>query len=78
MAALIRARWRCIAAGRRRWSGVEGGRTLGEHVTELLDVRAAILAADPDFFATEETARQPYRENHHAGHRSAELIGAGR
>ncbi len=59
-------------------SGLLGSAVLGEHVTELLDVRAAILAADPDFFATEETARQPYRENHHAGHRSAELIGAGR
>ncbi len=38
------------------------------HVTEMLDVRAAILAADPDFFAD---AAGEHR-------RATELIGAGR
>ena len=51
-------------------TGLLGSAVLGDHVTELLDVRATILAADPDFFSSEET--------HHADRRSAELIGAGR
>jgi two-component system chemotaxis sensor kinase CheA len=49
-------------------SGLLGSTVLAEHVTELLDVRAAILAADPDFYSDET----------HADRRSAELIGAGR
>ncbi len=51
-------------------SGLLGSAVLGEHVTELLDVHATILAADPDFFSVDET--------HDADPRSAELIGAGR
>ena len=56
-------------------SGLLGSVVLGEHVTELLDVHAAILAADPDFFATDEVR---HGDNHYADQRSAELIGAGR
>ncbi len=48
-------------------SGLLGSAVLAEHVTELLDVRAAILAADPDFFVDAEP-----------GARQAELIGAAR
>ena len=59
-------------------SGLLGSAVLGEHVTELLDVRAAILAADPDFFASDEVHDEVRDEFHHADHRSAELIGAGR
>ncbi len=33
-----------------RDAGLLGSAVLGEHVTELLDVRSAILAADPDFY----------------------------
>jgi two-component system chemotaxis sensor kinase CheA len=53
-------------------TGLLGSAVLGERVTELLDVRAAILAADPGFFAAGETDHVP------ADRRSAELIGAGR
>ena len=49
--------------------GLLGSAVLGEHVTELLDVRAAILAADPAFYSTERAPRVA---------RSPELIGAGR
>ena len=47
--------------------GLLGSAVLGEHVTELLDVRAAILAADPAFYSTERAPRVA---------RSPELIGA--
>jgi two-component system chemotaxis sensor kinase CheA len=62
-------------------AGLLGSTVLAEHVTELLDVRAAILAADPDFFADEVSggiADEGDDDNHHAGRRPAELIGAGR
>lgn len=48
--------------------GLLGSVVLDGHVTEMLDVRAAILAADPDFFAD---AAGEHR-------RATELIGAGR
>jgi len=51
-------------------AGLLGSAVLAEHVTEVLDVRAAILAADPDFYTAERAV--------HADLRSAELIGAGR
>ncbi len=50
--------------------GLLGSAVLGEHVTELLDVHSAILAADPAFYSTERT--------HRAATWSSELIGAGR
>ena len=36
--------------------GLLGSAVLGDRVTELLDVRAAILAADPAFFSSAATA----------------------
>jgi two-component system chemotaxis sensor kinase CheA len=51
-------------------AGLLGSVVLAEHVTELLDVRSAILAADPDFYRGDVLLP--------AAHRSADLIGAGR
>jgi two-component system chemotaxis sensor kinase CheA len=39
--------------------GLLGSAVLGDRVTELLDVRAAILAADPAFYSTHPTALTP-------------------
>ncbi len=39
--------------------GLLGSAVLGDKVTELLDVRAAILAADPAFYSTHPTALTP-------------------
>jgi two-component system chemotaxis sensor kinase CheA len=39
--------------------GLLGSAVLGDRVTELLDVRAAILAADPAFYDSSFTAAQP-------------------
>jgi two-component system chemotaxis sensor kinase CheA len=39
--------------------GLLGSAVLGDRVTELLDVRAAILAADPAFYSTQRTALSP-------------------
>ena len=39
--------------------GLLGSAVLGDRVTELLDVRAAILAADPAFYSAHSTARTP-------------------
>ncbi|MFP5369996.1 MAG: hypothetical protein ACLGI3_04520, partial [Actinomycetes bacterium] len=36
--------------------GLLGSAVLGDRVTELLDVRAAILAADPAFYSSSSTA----------------------
>ena len=37
--------------------GLVGSTVLKDHVTELLDVRAAVMAADPLFYAEAEDAR---------------------
>jgi two-component system, chemotaxis family, sensor kinase CheA len=39
--------------------GLLGSAVLGDRVTELLDVRAAILAADPSFYSAHPTAHTP-------------------
>jgi two-component system chemotaxis sensor kinase CheA len=39
--------------------GLLGSAVLGDKVTELLDVRAAILAADPAFYSAHPTALAP-------------------
>jgi two-component system, chemotaxis family, sensor kinase CheA len=39
--------------------GLLGSAVLGDKVTELLDVRAAILAADPAFYSAHPTALSP-------------------
>ena len=39
--------------------GLLGSAVLGDKVTELLDVRAAILAADPSFYSTRPTSTTP-------------------
>jgi two-component system chemotaxis sensor kinase CheA len=39
--------------------GLLGSAVLGDKVTELLDVRAAILAADPAFYSTHPSALSP-------------------
>jgi two-component system chemotaxis sensor kinase CheA len=39
--------------------GLLGSAVLGDKVTELLDVRAAILAADPSFYSAHPTAHTP-------------------
>ena len=39
--------------------GLLGSAVLGDKVTELLDVRAAILAADPAFYSAHPTALEP-------------------
>lgn len=40
-------------------AGLLGSAVLGDHVTELLDVRTAILAADPDFYDDDVAADRP-------------------
>ncbi|HYO35643.1 MAG TPA: hypothetical protein VER97_06190, partial [Geodermatophilus sp.] len=39
--------------------GLLGSAVLGDRVTELLDVRAAILAADPAFYSTHPSTLAP-------------------
>jgi two-component system chemotaxis sensor kinase CheA len=39
--------------------GLLGSAVLGDKVTELLDVRAAILAADPAFYSTPSSTFAP-------------------